>query len=466
MPAPDAPASEPPSAPSLDEPPSTPSSPSRPRTPRPGPTPTLQSLRRVSPTYVAEDEPDTPRVAITPPAVPGPPNESQPPGQESASRPAGPLGGEDEPVTSDGQPWRDDATLGGASDRNLLSEDRPSGLLTPDGAVLLQELAAFERCRKLGEYERCADRVDHHVHALIEAKNPFEAYRALLVYARHAADAQGRPSALREAAIARLRALQGEERLLRYVAGRAMSRSTLTSVQAIQVLRYLGAPAVRVLLEAQAGATTHEQRKLVSILIAMGDEALPTIVDELASPDPARVRRAVAILGDMQNPRGIDFLAGLLSHRDRRVGREAARSLVRIGSQRALDVLIQSLNDGGDRALVAASCLGGSRTRTAMRALIATVPEGSGHSDEVRQEAVRSLGRIGNEAALDCLVDVLRRAPLFHRGRMRSLRCTAAQAIARIGGEPAAQALRSHTRGGDPAVRQACRQALRQVERC
>ena len=171
------------------------------------------------------------------------------------------------------------------------------------------------------------------------------------------------------------------------------------------------------------------------------------------------------LIGDMQHPRGVEFLAGLVHDADRLVSREAARSLLRIGNEPAILVLVGALSAREETALVAARCLGATRSRTALRALISAASEKGGHSEAVRLEAIRGLGRMGHDASVELLVTLLDSRGLLRRKTARPIRLAAAHALGRIGGVRASGALHANAGRGDPAVREACREALQVIER-
>jgi hypothetical protein len=330
---------------------------------------------------------------------------------------------------------------------------------------LLRLISELERSDEVGSYRMVARRIRSVLQRLLSVKNHVDAYRAALVFCRHASDGPGLPGALREEARTELRELISCDGMIRFVIEKAGASSSLTSVQAVQVLTCAGPAAVASLLEEHGRRDPEDRRQLVSILIAMGDEAFPAIIEELGAEDSRRVRRAAMLLGDMQNPRGVEYLSKLLHQDDPNVRREAARSLLRIGSDRAIMTLVDGLGGAEPTALVAASCLGSTRNRTALRALSTAVPEASGRPEAVRIEAIRGLGRIGHESATPCLAAVLKTSGLFRRAENRELRVAAAHALGRVGGDDALTALRSAARRGDAAVREACQQALQQLER-
>ena len=341
----------------------------------------------------------------------------------------------------------------------------PSSFLTQHVAELVRLLAELERCDDVGGYNLLANKVETCVDVLVRAKRLLDGYRAALVFSRHATDREIRSDAIRREASDRLRRLAGSETLLDAIVEQACTATGLASVQATQVLIAIGAPAVGALLSHCAEARDASRERASQTLIAMGDVALAAVVDELRSGASERARRAARLLGEMQNPRGIQFLADTLRSSDLALAREAARALARVATDAAVAELVAGLKLAAPVAETCAGCLGAMRQAAAARALGELLDLERDYPDGLRREAIRSLGRLGSVEALNRLKRVLDHAPLLGRARFRALRIAAAQAIGQIGGPVAIQTLLPHARRGDSEVRQACQEAIRRIER-
>ena len=341
----------------------------------------------------------------------------------------------------------------------------PPSFLTQHIADLVRLLAELERCDDFGGYNLLANKIENCVDALIRAKRCLDGYRAAVVFCRHATDREVRSDAIRREAADRLRRMACNEAMLESIIEQACGATGLASVQATQVLIAIGAPAVTALLAHCAGAKDASRERAAQTLIAMGDDALVAVVDELRSGVSDRARRAARLLGEMQNPRGIQFLADSLRADDISLAREAARALARVATDPAVAALVAGLKLAPPVAETCASCLGGMRQAAAARALGELLDLERDFPDGLRREAIRSLGRLASIEALNRLKRVLDHAPFFGRARFRSLRIAAAQAIGQIGGPVALQTLHPHGRGGDAEVRQACQEAIRRIER-
>ncbi len=344
-----------------------------------------------------------------------------------------------------------------------VSNAEHNALIARHNAELVRSLSELERCDDVASYNLTANKIEVSVGVLVRAKRSMDAYRATLVLARHASDPDQRSDAIRREAGERLARLAHREPLLDAVIEQACGPSGLASVQASQVLIAIGAIAVPRLLRSLSDRKDGVRARITQLLIALGDAALAQVVEELAAQAPERARRAARLLGEMQNPQGVSFLADALSAPDNALAKEAAQSLVRIGSDAAVQALISGLARTDDLAETCASCLGNVRHPAVLPALAALADERCKRSDEVRRAAIASLGRIGSPAAFARLRRVLEHAPFLGAARVRALRVAAAQAIGQIGGNSALEVLEAHARRGDPEVRRACQEAARRL---
>lgn len=337
--------------------------------------------------------------------------------------------------------------------------------ITQHVADLVRLLAELERCDDVGGYNLFANKIAACVEVLVREKRCVDAFRAALVFCRHATDAGVRSDSIRREASDRLRRLATSSTLLDAIVDQACTATGLASVQATQVLIAIGAPAAGVLLRHCAETRDASRERAAQVLIAMGDAVLAPVVDELRDGSSERARRAARMLGEMQNPGGVQFLADALRSSDVALAREAAKALARIPTDPAAAALIAGLKLSAPIAETCASCLGGMRQASAARALGELLDLEREFPDGLRREAIRSLGRLASVEALKRLQRVLEHAPFFGRARFRPLRIAAAQAIGQIGGAVAIQTLQPHVRRGDAEVRQACQEAIRRIER-
>jgi hypothetical protein len=330
-------------------------------------------------------------------------------------------------------------------------------------ADLVRRLSELQRCDDLASYNLTANKIDTSVDVLVHAKRSIDAYRAAVVLARHASEGGQRSDAIRREASDRLTRLAHKDELLDEVVKQACGAAGLASVQAAQVLIAMGAAAVPRLLHTLETRKDGTRTCVTQILVTLGDAAVAHVINGLSAQQPERARRAARLLGEMQNPKGVMFLADALGALDLGLARAAAQALARIGNDAAVRALVGGLAHGDEVGVICAGYLGGLRQSAAVPALASLADLRSQRSESVRRAAILSLGRIGNPGALTGLRKILDHAPFFGAARVRNLRVAAAQAIGRIGGDSAVQALRAHSRRGDSAVRQACEEASRRL---
>jgi len=329
---------------------------------------------------------------------------------------------------------------------------------------LTELLAALENCEDLHEYNCQATQIIETIAEMTMVGHGMDGYRTLPVLARHAGDMNRRSEEIREEACSRLRFLMDDPEWVEAVLDQALTDDGLSSVQAVQVLSAVAVQIIPALTERyeRPGAP---QARIAAILVAMGETAMPVLIEELRSEQTTQVRRAVRILGRMQNPKGTEFLLDRLTAPDADLRRETARALARIGTARAVGGLVDAARHSPEMAQLVAGCLGDARSRAALQALVGMLYENSRYDASVRAEAARSLGRMRDPEALAALGRVLEQRSFhpFHRARRRTLRVAAAQAIGRIGGAEASALLGRFARRGDGSIQRVCRASLQRM---
>jgi HEAT repeat protein len=158
-------------------------------------------------------------------------------------------------------------------------------------------------------------------------------------------------------------------------------------------------------------------------LARIGQAAVPSLLEALQSREWLVKLHAIEALGKMQSPDTVEpLLFVLFNDPDAAVRTDAVRALGDIGDPRAVDFLLTALNDLDVRP-VAVESLGKIGDRRAVPALVKIVNRSSqpdqsrpldGCGDRWDQEmivmglAVRALGDIGDETAIPALIAALR----------------------------------------------------------
>jgi len=325
--------------------------------------------------------------------------------------------------------------------------------------ALLRELAG---CEDDFQYHDLARRAEGLAGALYDEGHVDLGYRALTLFASHAGDDGKRSPLQRDAAADHLQRLASGARLAELI-DRACAPDGETSLGATQVLMRLGTSVVPVLFRAaEREAEPTRRGHLHGILIAMGDVAFPEVMRAMESGEPARVRAAVRLAGEMQSPRAVEPLAELLEGPAPALRQEAAKALVRIGDARAVDALVRALESPVEGVPNLASyCLGAAGSARAADALVAALRRSLVRRDlAFALELVRALGRLARPEPARELAALTRRGGLRQRRAWRELRVAAVNALGRLPGEEALAALGEAARARDADVRRAAEAAL------
>jgi hypothetical protein len=358
----------------------------------------------------------------------------------------------------------DDSATAPRRSRTEELDEAPLERAIPDSrsAELVDLLRELDDCDDRFKYGDIARRVVMIAERLSAEGRLDEGYRVILELARHAGDDAKRPPSQAELAAEYLSLLVTDIRLEDLI-DRACAPGAEASVRATQVLLQLGEEVVPALLEAAAEEGDPDRRgQMHGILIAMGEKNLPALLEAMDGTDRERVRSAIRIAGESQNPGAVPRLAEILVGKDAALREEAGKALVRIGSPRALEVLISVLNSkvAGVPAL-AAYCLAASSSPRAVDPLLRAMQDAiRSRRTEFARDTIRALGRLARPEATRALAELLLSRNVVNRRRLRELKVVAASALGRIPGDDAVGALAQAARSRDGQLRRAAQTAL------
>ncbi len=231
------------------------------------------------------------------------------------------------------------------------------------GEQLRLALRELDRCDDDLLYDALLDRTTSAARELWDQEHPEEAYRALLVLTAHASETAERPRAHTLMAQSALQRFADEE-VVRFVVQRGCSCEG-GGIRATQVLLELGEAPAQAILDALHEATepAHSQQ-LSGMLLALGDNAVPTLARAISRREGARLQRAVRLAGELQNPKLVPPIASLFDDSGPALRREAGIALANIGNDEARQVLFRALGSGReDLAVAAANALAHSGRR-------------------------------------------------------------------------------------------------------
>ena len=169
-----------------------------------------------------------------------------------------------------------------------------------------------------------------------------------------------------------------------------------------KVFEQSGQQEIDTLIVALKEKTWNTQLGAATRLIMMGRPAADGLIRALKDEDPDIQAAAASILGEMRTT-AVAPLMDALNDADRFVRLVAARNLGKIGNERAIEALIESLHrepDSEVRATVA-EALGYMGSKQVIEPLILAMQD---RDEEVRIAAARSLGYIGDKRAIEPLI--------------------------------------------------------------
>ncbi len=183
---------------------------------------------------------------------------------------------------------------------------------------------------------------------------------------------------------------------------------TTRSGELIPVLARGADVSVSALVQTLQDADTIAARRICFDAIVALDAGEEVLRDALHDPRWFVVRNAAALLGEMGVVDSDTYLAELLSHADDRIRVAGARALTRLGTDRALTALQQSLTDPSPelRRLAAAAHGGLSQSKPSTAELLSALDIET--DEDVMLEIVSVLGALGSPDGVQRLLRLLR----------------------------------------------------------
>ncbi len=206
-------------------------------------------------------------------------------------------------------PPRASASLSTRPDAPLAQADNPSlethPLEVPSahdaGERLRARLIELDRLTDDDAYRRLARDIAIWAQELFNKGFHGDCYRALLVLADHAVGIGGRPEGQARVAANCFAQIANGEPLDDLIA--RATDSIGTDVRAAQLLLQLGASAAPAIFARICEEENVERvLPLRSLMLALGDESLPTLIKAIDSYDERRARKGIRLAGELQNP--------------------------------------------------------------------------------------------------------------------------------------------------------------------
>ena len=208
------------------------------------------------------------------------------------------------------------------------------------------------------------------------------------------------------------------------------------------------------------------RRTARDILIGFGGRGREAIRQLLNAPNWEVRQTAAFLLREFGGDEGLDELKHLLTDAEPLVQREAMRAMVRMGDDRAYQVLAEVLSESRSRVrttlLQQLTSQRDERAVPLCRYLLTRLDHRT--LSDVYVAAIETLGAVGGEDAIAPLRDALYRGEWWAPLRTRALRHTAAQALRRTRMPAATQVLRDAAARGSWSVRAVVKRQLAQIE--
>ena len=231
------------------------------------------------------------------------------------------------------------------------------------------------------------------------------------------------------------------------------------------ILLKMGEIAVVPLLEALGKESDASLRKkIISIVVSLGEVAIPEIVRRFSDENWYVVRNMVRILREIGTEKVVQYLNIPLKHEDSRVRKEVVYALSSIGGREAFNLISRMADDSDEEVRQGAiKYLGIMKNKGAVPLLLKLIGKRNpfGRNNSFIISGIDALGEIGAEEAVPRLVQLLKKSTIFARSRNDDVRIAAATALEKIGNEQAMEALTRGTRFRRKIVRQVCERLIR-----
>jgi HEAT repeat protein len=207
-------------------------------------------------------------------------------------------------------------------------------------------------------------------------------------------------------------------------------------------LEFLGEPVARYLVGRLGDENDRARRgRMVEAVRRMGAASLPALLEALTSPAWYLVRNALTLMPDLGDAGCMPAVLPLLRHPEPRVRRTAVRALWKLGGPAAephLLALMKSVDAGTMQEILFA--LGQLRSEAGLPQVM-DLARDKRVVEQIRIQALETLGTISSPQAMPVLLECLRRRGFFGGGEQPVIRLAAAKALLVLDTPEAIQAL-------------------------
>ena len=225
-------------------------------------------------------------------------------------------------------------------------------------------------------------------------------------------------------------------------------------------------PALQVgslLLQRLGEELDNKLRKFISqLLVAMGEQVFPLLIDSLSDERWFVTRNAITILSESRNPELSEHFIPYLDHPDGRVAKEAIRALARIKTEQARQALMDKLESRDyefpNQIILA---LGAQADPAAVAPLVRIARQRDTFLNQKSQvrDAILALSEIATTECSPALIALVERGKWIKRKEYNEIRCQAAAAMGTLRDADSLAALQRAAESSNQQLASPARQA-------
>jgi hypothetical protein len=329
---------------------------------------------------------------------------------------------------------------------------------------LSELLSLLDKETDLLKYSELCHKIGGKTSALAEQHNMKALYVVLKTFYFHTLKKNGKPESVVNIAKSKMTALFDKE-MASFLVEQLAVKEDREYASYQELLLRGGALAQTTLLDRllEIGDVKH-RRNVFNTVVLFGDEVRPEIENRMKDPRWFAVRQMVSLLGELGGDRSLTLLEETYAkHPDIRVKKEVLKTVTRIPSKRSLDLLLDALKSK-DKAIQGQAVISLAILKDPAGveplAEIAVKRDMFNENAELRKEAVKALGSLGDNRAVPYLKNVLTARVWFGRAAYEELRNLACMSLGRIGTPDALEAVAGAADRYGEALHVTCRRIL------
>jgi HEAT repeat protein len=202
--------------------------------------------------------------------------------------------------------------------------------------------------------------------------------------------------------------------------------------------------------------------RAADVIVSFGPTAVVRLASMMSDDRWYVPRRGARLLGRIGTADAVPLLQGLLRQRDPRVAREAVVALGVIAdpaAARAIHTVLRAATGEVRRAVIEALVSGRDPRVVPLLGRLVEESQPFGRDHEVVLETLDALGTVGTDAAVPILLATAQRTRFLGGRKLRALKARSVAALARVGTEKSANALKEAAAHGDRYLRKLARAA-------